>query len=381
MTKSLLPLMSVVGILLVGAGSAEAQPAVEVFQDRSSFEAATEAVDVPFPADADTALPLLPFAGMTGYSCDLDDPGLDFGMVRVSAPNAQVWICLFDEDWNAGSINIDPQPTGTTIVASGEDDFLVALAEPTDAIGFGLLTNHAAAQTVTLNLVDGTSIVIEDTKLNTEANSFNFIGFRTGTPITSALIDTTEGWVQNAGITAIVLGSDDPEGDNSGGDPEGDDPEGNPQGDDAEVGVDIKPGSSDNCLNPEARGVLPVAVLSSADFDATTVDPTSVSLEGSPARPHGRSGRIGTIKDVDHDGHLDLLLHIEDLGGLADLTEATLTGSTFDGTSVHGTDHVCQVPRRVASDPLPTGEIGPDPPTNGHETHPGGGSRGHSRGK
>ena len=370
MMKRLLALISVVGTLLVGAGSAEAQPAVEVFQDRSSFEAATAAVEVPFPADADTALPLLPFTGMTGYSCDLDVPGLDFGTVQVSAPAAQVWICLFDEDWNAGSININPQPTGTTIVASGEDDFLVTLAEPADAIGFGLLTNHAAAQTVTLNLVDGTSIVIDDAELGTEANSFSFIGFRSGSPITSVLIDTTEGWVQNAGITAIVLGGDDPEGDP----PEADDPEGDaPEADHRMVGVDIKPGSHDNCVNPGANGVLPVAVLSSLDFDATTVDPASVRLEGSLARPHGRSGRIGTIKDVNHDGVLDLLIHIEHLGVLAGLTEATLTGSTLDGTTIHGTDRVCQVPQGAISGT-------PEPGIDGHETHARGKSRGHQRG-
>ncbi len=49
-----------------------------------------------------------------------------------------------------------------------------------------------------------------------------------------------------------------------------------------EVYVDIKPGSCVNPFNPKSLGVLPVAVLGTADFDVTTVDPASIrfSREG-----------------------------------------------------------------------------------------------------
>lgn len=51
------------------------------------------------------------------------------------------------------------------------------------------------------------------------------------------------------------------------------------------VAVDIKPGSCPNPLNTKSKGVLPVAVLGTANFDVTQIDPATVSLEGvSPLR-------------------------------------------------------------------------------------------------
>jgi hypothetical protein len=48
------------------------------------------------------------------------------------------------------------------------------------------------------------------------------------------------------------------------------------------VDVDIKPGSCPNPLNVKSKGVTPVAIVGSA-FDATSVDPDTVTLEGVPA--------------------------------------------------------------------------------------------------
>lgn len=53
------------------------------------------------------------------------------------------------------------------------------------------------------------------------------------------------------------------------------------------VFVDIKPGSCPNPLNLKSKGVLPVAVLGTADFDVTAIDPATVRLalvvgEGEP---------------------------------------------------------------------------------------------------
>jgi hypothetical protein len=44
------------------------------------------------------------------------------------------------------------------------------------------------------------------------------------------------------------------------------------------VYVDIKPGSCPNPLNLKSKGVLPVAVLGTADFDVTAIDPATVRL-------------------------------------------------------------------------------------------------------
>ena len=51
------------------------------------------------------------------------------------------------------------------------------------------------------------------------------------------------------------------------------------------VPLDIKPGSCPNPINVKSQGVLPVAVLGTADFDVNQIDPASITLEGvSPLR-------------------------------------------------------------------------------------------------
>ena len=113
----------------------------------------------------------------------------------------------------------------------------------------------------------------------------------------------------------------------------------------AEVTIDIKPGSWPNSINPNARGVIPVAILTTDDFDASTVDPATVALEGVLSEGKGKSGKSGSLEDVDHDGDLDLVVQIPNTIDWADdATEATLTGMTWDGIPIQGTDSVRIVP-------------------------------------
>ena len=108
----------------------------------------------------------------------------------------------------------------------------------------------------------------------------------------------------------------------------------------AQVEIDIKPGSDPNSINLKSKGVVPVAVLTADDFDASTVDPSTVEFAGaSPVR--------WTMEDVDGDGDLDLILHFktQELGLTEDSTESTLTGETYDGELLWGTDTVNIVPK------------------------------------
>jgi CSLREA domain-containing protein len=112
-----------------------------------------------------------------------------------------------------------------------------------------------------------------------------------------------------------------------------------------EVAIDIKPGSDPNCFNSDGKGVIPVAILGSADFDAGTVDPFSVSLDGAAVRVKGKSGNAGSLEDVNSDGFQDLVVQITDESGFTSGdSSATLTGETFDGTPIEGSDSICIVP-------------------------------------
>lgn len=103
------------------------------------------------------------------------------------------------------------------------------------------------------------------------------------------------------------------------------------------VTIDIKPGSFPNSINLKSKGNVPVAILSSPTFDATTVDQsTAVFINASPLS-------IGkTPKDVNGDGLLDVVLHFktQDLDLQTGDAEACLTGEMYDGQIFKGCDSV-----------------------------------------
>jgi len=116
--------------------------------------------------------------------------------------------------------------------------------------------------------------------------------------------------------------------------------------------IDIKPGNDQNNINLGSNGVVPVAVLTTDDFDAATVDPATALFAG--AAPEQWS-----LEDVDGDGDNDIMFHFrtQQLDLDESSTEATLTAQlagvplvnqmtvrsavqTSGGTVVSGTDAV-----------------------------------------
>jgi hypothetical protein len=126
------------------------------------------------------------------------------------------------------------------------------------------------------------------------------------------------------------------------------------------VSIDIKPGSCPNPLNVNDKGLLPVAICGSENFDVSTIDTASVRLEGvAPVRssyedvatPMPGGAEPCECITSGPDGQLDLTLkfNVQDIVAAlvqvndGDELELTLTGAldeAFSGTPIEGRDCV-----------------------------------------
>ena len=112
------------------------------------------------------------------------------------------------------------------------------------------------------------------------------------------------------------------------------------------VEIDIKPGNYPNSINLGSGGTVPVAIISTADFDATTVNPLTVSLASASVKLRGQGTPAASSEDVNGDDLLDLVVHVstQALELSSGDTVATLQGMTYDGEYIEGTDSVRIVP-------------------------------------
>jgi len=146
------------------------------------------------------------------------------------------------------------------------------------------------------------------------------------------------------------------------------------------VNLDIKPGSCPNALNVKPyrteeiavdntfaklvsdvdrkpKAVLPVAILGTAAFDVSQIDPSTIALVGIPAlrwsmedvgTPNAPDATACECNELGGDGYMDLTLKfdkgaiIDALGEVYDGDEIalTITGQLYDGTEFEGTDCV-----------------------------------------
>jgi len=112
------------------------------------------------------------------------------------------------------------------------------------------------------------------------------------------------------------------------------------------VQIDIKPESDPNTINLGSNGNVPVAIFGTETFDATQVDPLTVSLAGAGVKLKGKGTPMAAFEDVNGDGIDDIVVHVDTTAlelTLGDM-EAVLTGNTFDGIPIRGVDTVRVVP-------------------------------------
>jgi DNA-binding beta-propeller fold protein YncE len=109
-----------------------------------------------------------------------------------------------------------------------------------------------------------------------------------------------------------------------------------------EVDIDIKPGSYPNAINLGSKGNVPVAIFSTDDFDAATVDPTTVTLAGADVMLRGKGTPMAELEDIDGDGLLDIVIHVDTsaLGLSPGDVEAILEGETLEGFLFWGVDSI-----------------------------------------
>ncbi|WP_198552766.1 thrombospondin type 3 repeat-containing protein [Psychromonas sp. Urea-02u-13] len=105
--------------------------------------------------------------------------------------------------------------------------------------------------------------------------------------------------------------------------------------------IDIKPDDTINAINLGSKGNIPVAILSTASFDARTIDPLTVNLSGAGVKLKGKAEKpMASFKDVNGDGLIDLLTHVDTTALEIPEGEASaiLNAQTYSGEAVRGSD-------------------------------------------
>ena len=109
------------------------------------------------------------------------------------------------------------------------------------------------------------------------------------------------------------------------------------------VEIDIKPGSDPNSINVNSKGLLPVAIFGSSDFDVTQIDTATVDFDIFEINGSTFATKC-SIEDVDGDGIDDMVcfFKIKDIAHkcIGDFPIGQIQGQLLDGTPFRGVDDV-----------------------------------------
>ena len=296
-------------------------------------------------AQASTAL-VLDFEGLGNLERILDfydggfggfgsGPGPDYGI--SFGPDA---LALIDAD-AGGSGNFANEPSANTIAFFLTGPGVVMNVKNGFTDGFSFYYTSARVGTVTVyDGPNGTGNVLATVPVEKQYNTCGAPdptgAFSCWTPVgvtfsgTAFSVNFGGSWNQT-GFDDITLGSPTPGAEVLGV---------------QEIEIDIKPGGGRNSINPNNKGLIPVAILGSATFDVTTVDVTTLTFGPDGATPaHDLTDPnvyADHLQDVNSDGFMDLVSHYrtQDTGIAKGDTEACLTGATTSGVTILGCDAI-----------------------------------------
>jgi hypothetical protein len=105
------------------------------------------------------------------------------------------------------------------------------------------------------------------------------------------------------------------------------------------VQIDIKPGSDINPINLKNKAKIPVGIITTIDFDATKIDPTTVQFGPGGANVFRNKGHV---EDINNDGVDDIVFHFitSDTGIEIDDTKAYIIGETVTGIFFKGSEPI-----------------------------------------
>lgn len=94
----------------------------------------------------------------------------------------------------------------------------------------------------------------------------------------------------------------------------------------------------------ESAGTFPIAILNTKDFDAKSVDPTTLTLNGASVQRTVTGALVATHQHIQSLDKYDLIVNFP-AQGLKPGSNALLEGKTFSGVSIRSTVHIGN-PRR-----------------------------------
>jgi hypothetical protein len=79
--------------------------------------------------------------------------------------------------------------------------------------------------------------------------------------------------------------------------------------------IDLLPGNPDNTVNLVTQRVIPIAILGSAAFDVTDLNPRTLKLRAVSQNLVGKSDKnLCRQQDINDDSHMDLLCDLKTIG-------------------------------------------------------------------